>query len=556
MGDVEHGKVEIEHGKVEAEHGKVGQDEVAQAEAEQSARVDDSSETRSQRPQSEAFRQFIASGWAEIIDRLPAASAASAFTPARREALSAAFPGERLIVPAGGLRVRSNDTDYRFRAHSAFAHLTGLGSEAEPDSVLVLHPMEPGADDSRDASPDGAGPKHRAVLYIWPRAGRDTEEFYASARYGELWVGARPSLAEVEALTGIECAHLQDLEEAIGKDADEVAIRVVPGAADEITALVDAQRVPHDHTDADRDEKGLFPEQVADAELAQFLSELRLIKDEFEIDELRKAVAASAEGFADIVRALPEAVAHERGERVIETVFERVARRSGNGIGYDTIAAAGEHACTLHWIHNDGVVPADELVLIDAGVEVDSLYTADVTRTLPVSGHFSDEQRQVYEAVLAAADAAFEVARPGSKFRDVHNAAMLVIATTLHEWGLLPVSVEEALDPDKGGQHRRWMVHGTSHHLGIDVHDCAQARRDMYLDAELRPGMVFTIEPGLYFKSDDLLVPAPLRGIGVRIEDDVLVTESGCENLTAALPRASHDVEAWMASLSSGGHQA
>jgi Xaa-Pro aminopeptidase len=152
--------------------------------------------------------------------------------------------------------------------------------------------------------------------------------------------------------------------------------------------------------------------------------------------------------------------------------------------------------------------------------------------------------------VLDAADAAFAVAKPGARFRDVHAAAMEVIAARLEEWGFLPdgVTAADALGDD-GQQHRRWMVHGTSHHLGLDVHDCAQARRELYLDGVLEPGMVFTIEPGLYFKADDLAVPEEFRGIGVRIEDDVLITEDGNENLSAALPRRPEDVEAWMASL-------
>ena len=246
----------------------------------------------------------------------------------------------------------------------------------------------------------------------------------------------------------------------------------------------------------------------------------------------------------------PKAISGSRGERVVETAFESRARREGNGVGYDTIAAAGQHACTLHWIGNDGAVRDGDLVLVDAGAELDSLYTADITRTLPVSGSFSDAQLQVYQAVLDAADAAFEVARPGSRFRDLHEAAMKVIATRLHEWGLLPpgVSVEQTLDQE-GQFHRRWMVHGTSHHLGLDVHDCSQARKEMYLDAELKPGMVFTIEPGLYFRAEDELVPQRLRGIGVRIEDDVLVTENGCVNLSGSLPRQPVEIEAWMASL-------
>jgi Xaa-Pro aminopeptidase len=165
-----------------------------------------------------------------------------------------------------------------------------------------------------------------------------------------------------------------------------------------------------------------------------------------------------------------------------------------------------------------------------------------------VNGRFTDAQREVYEAVLEAADAAFTVARPGAKFRDLHEAAMKVIAARLYAWGLLPGTVEEALDPD-GQFHRRWMVHGTSHHLGLDVHDCAQARTAMYRDAELVPGMVFTIEPGLYFFGDDLAAPAAFRGIGVRVEDDVLVTADGCENLSAMLPRTVSEIETWMASL-------
>ncbi|MFZ5869562.1 MAG: aminopeptidase P family protein [Actinomycetota bacterium] len=491
--------------------------------------LSDRGSNRSQRPTSEAFKRFIATGWAPRPDTRPQRAEVAPFAAARREKVSRAFPGERIVVPAGPLKVRSNDTDYRFRPHSAFAHLTGLGTDREPDAVLVL---DPSGDDG-----------HEAVLYFRPRADRDSEEFYADARYGELWVGVRPSLEEVEAELGLRCRHIEELPDALRKDVgpDGVRVRVVPGADPAIESEVRAARVA----------TGLSDEEYAelDAALAEALSELRLVKDAYEIGQLRLAVEASARGFEDIVRALPEAVGHPRGERVVETAFFSRARREGNGVGYDTIAAAGEHACTLHWIRNDGQVRRGELVLVDAGVEVDSLYTADITRTLPVDGEFTEEQRRVYQAVLDAADAAFAVARPGSRFKDLHLAATRVLAERLEEWGILPVSAEEALDLEKGGQHRRWMVHGTSHHLGIDVHDCALARREMYLDAVLEPGMVFTIEPGLYFKADDLAAPEELRGIGVRIEDDVLVTADGCENLSGMLPRRPEDVEAWMRSL-------
>ena len=219
-----------------------------------------------------------------------------------------------------------------------------------------------------------------------------------------------------------------------------------------------------------------------------------------------------------------------------------------SGVGYDSICAASDHANTLHWIRNTGPVHPGDLVLLDAGVEVESLYTADITRTLPVDGTFTDAQREIYDAVYAAQQAGMDAIKPGATFSDIHAAAIRVIAEHLHAWGLLPegIDVEATLDDEHGQYHRRWMGHGTSHHLGIDVHDCALATREQYLDAELQVGMVLTVEPGLYFKADDLLAPERFRGIGVRIEDDVLVTQDGCENLSAAMPRASADVEAWI----------
>ena len=440
------------------------------------------------------FLDTISASWAERPEVIGAPRAAAPYAAARRAAVSAMFPGSRLVVPAGEFKVRSNDTDFPFRAHSAFAHLTGWGADAEPGAVLVF---EPRADDGHDV-----------VLYFRERADRTTTEFYSDASVGEFWVGPRPSLAAVAADLDIATAH------------------------------VDAFRA----TDDDRSVDG-------DAELARAVSELRLVKDELEIAELRAAVEATASGFDDIVRELPRIADHPRGERVVEGVFHLRARTDGNGEGYDTIAASGPHACYLHWTRNDGPVTAGDLILIDAGVEIDSLYTADITRTLPVNGRFSEVQRRVYETVREAADAAFAAARPGVRFREVHAAAMAVIARRVAEWGLLPVTAEEALDADHGGQHRRYMVHGTSHHLGLDVHDCAQARREMYYDGVLEPGMVFTIEPGLYFQADDLTVPAEYRGIGVRIEDDVLMTEEGPVNLSAGIPRTADEVEAWIARL-------
>jgi Xaa-Pro aminopeptidase len=202
----------------------------------------------------------------------------------------------------------------------------------------------------------------------------------------------------------------------------------------------------------------------------------------------------------------------------------------------------------LHWIINNGPVKPGELLLLDAGVEVDSLYTADVTRTLPINGKFSKIQKEIYLAVLEAADAVFAMAKPGVTYSEMHKTAMKVIAQKTAEWGFYKGGYEESLKPENQW-HRRWMIHGTGHHLGLDVHDCAQARREMYHDHVLEEGMIFTIEPGLYFHKDDLMVPKEFRGIGVRIEDDVLVTKTGVQNLTAKLPRKPEEIEAWMTKL-------
>ena len=288
-----------------------------------------------------------------------------------------------------------------------------------------------------------------------------------------------------------------------------------------------------------------------DAALAHDLSHLRMIKDDWELDQMQQAVDATRVGFEAVIRELPGLPERGRGERWVEGTFGLHARHQGNGVGYDSICASGDHANTLHWIKNDGEVKDGDLILLDAGVEVDSLFTADITRTLPVSGTFSPTQREVHEAVAAAQAAGIAAVKPGNKFSDVHAAAIRVVAEHLHAWGLLPegVSVEDTLDTEHGQYHRRWMVHGTSHHLGIDVHDCALATREEYMDAELQPGMVLTVEPGIYFKADDLKVPERFRGIGVRLEDDVVVTEDGCRNLSGDWPHTADEVEAWIADV-------
>jgi len=456
---------------------------------------------------SDELAENMKSGWGdtELRDLEPVPQVAE--LAGRRERLSARFPGERLVIPAGNLKTRSNDTEYPFRSSVEYAYLSGNQTE---DGVLVLEPTgERG---------------HSAVLYLLPRSNRENGEFWLDGQ-GELWVGRRHSLTESEKLYGLPCADVRTVADTLREATGPV--RVVRGYDTGVEAAL------ADKVTAERDE-----------ELRSFLSEMRLVKDEFEIGELQKAVDSTVRGFEDVVRVLDKAEA--TSERYIEGTFFLRARVEGNDVGYGSICAAGPHATTLHWMRNDGPVRSGELLLLDAGVETHTLYTADVTRTLPVNGHFSALQRKIYDAVYEAQEAGIAAVKPGAKYLDFHEAAQRVLATRLVEWGLVEGPVERVLEL---GLQRRWTLHGTGHMLGMDVHDCAVARRETYVEGTLEPGMCLTVEPGLYFQADDETVPEEYRGIGVRIEDDILVTEDGNRNLSAALPRSSSDVESWMAKL-------
>jgi Xaa-Pro aminopeptidase len=447
-----------------------------------------------------ALLELMSTGWAPREDEVPQPHPAAAHRVRRRAEAADRFPGEWLVVPSGGYATRANDTEFRFRPGTDFAHLVG---SHEPDAVLVV-------------DPDG-----QAVLYQAPSMDRSTPAFFTDRQYGELWVGPRPTLAATSALLGVEARPLEELEKLRGTTA-----RVLRGRDARVEGLFE--------TEADRD-----------AELATALSELRLIKDEHEVAQMQDAVDATIRGFEDVVRQLGQA--KSTSERWIEGVFGLRARVDGNDVGYGSICAAGSHACTLHWTENDGPVRDGDLVLLDMGVENVELYTADVTRTLPVAGRFTDRQRQVYTLVYEAQEAGIAACRPGADFLAPHRAAMEVLAHGLVALGVID-DAEAALAEDDQ-RYRRWTLHGVSHMLGLDVHDCAHARDEQYRDGVLEPGMVLTVEPGLYFQPDDLLVPEDLRGLGVRIEDDVLITEDGCRNLSAALPREPAAVEAWMADL-------
>ncbi|MDE2218814.1 MAG: aminopeptidase P family protein [Gammaproteobacteria bacterium] len=454
--------------------------------------------------------EFMLKSWNPKGRRLPRVSADAASFRRRRERLSQRFPGELLVIPTGHRKVRSNDTYYAFRPGTDFYYLTGA---FEPDCVLVMLPR---------------GGAHEALLFVEPNPGKTNASFFTDRNNGELWEGPRLGVPECSTRYAIECQPLPELAARLraATAAPDSRQRVLCGLSKDTEAMLGA---------------GGTEQATRDDELATFLAEMRLLKDASEVKALRSAVEATRRGFEDVIARLPGA----RSERELEGVFWTRARMEGNEVGYTSIVASGAHACTLHWKHNDGAIRRGDLLLLDAGIEGHSLYTADVTRTLPISGRYTREQRAIYELVLAAQQAGLQQVRPGNDFMAPNRAAMQVLAHGLERLGILPMSAAAALR-DENQFYRRYSLHNVSHMLGLDVHDCARARAENYKYGKLVAGMVLTVEPGLYFQSDDLTVPAKYRGIGVRIEDDVLVTARGHRNLSAGLPREPAAVEAWM----------
>ncbi|MGC4123112.1 MAG: aminopeptidase P family protein [Myxococcales bacterium] len=453
-----------------------------------------------------ALIDFMMSGWKapakKVVARVPNLKAFAA----RRKALSARFPNEILVVPTGHEKIKSNDTAYKFRPGSDFYYLTG---NQEADCVLVLMPKEGGG--------------HAEILFAEPEVDRSTPAFFTDRARGALWVGARLGLEGTRARYGVdEAKGLPELPGFLqGLAAGTTPVRVLHG----MSALVD----------------GALPALVKDPTLAKTLADMRLIKDAAEVAELRKAVEATKRSHEAVLRALKTA----KTERELEVEFDAQARREGTGVSFGTIIANGSHATVLHWTRNDGELKKGDMVLVDAGVETDTLYAGDITRTYPVNGKYSPDQRAIIDLITAAQDAAIAAVKPGADFMAPHWAAMDVIAHGLEKLGILKVPAEQALDREQQ-LFKRYTLHNVSHMLGIDVHDGAATS---YREGKLEVGHALTIEPGLYFQLDDETVPKRFRGIGVRIEEDVVVTKKGCEVLSSGIPRKSKDVEAWIAKL-------
>ncbi len=421
---------------------------------------------------------------------------------ARRARLALAMQAGLAVLPTAPERARSRDSYFPYRFDSHFYYLTGF---AEPEAVLVLL----------------AGAQPRSLLFCRER---DPER--------EVWDGARFGPERARERFGFDEAHPIALLDAKMAEllADQPALYTPLGAE----AAWDARAMGWLNAVRARTRTGVVaPERVHD--VRALLDEMRLVKDAAELAAMRRAASISAAAHRRAMRAArPGGFEYE-----LEAELLHEFRRCGaQAPAYAPIVAAGPNACVLHYVANDAPLRAGDLVLIDAGCELGG-YASDLTRTFPVGSAFTAAQRDVYELVLAAQQAALEKVRAGLAWNEPHDAAVRVLTQGMLDLKLLAGSLEEALEKES---YKRFYMHRTGHWLGLDVHDAGEYKHGGKWRT-LAAGMTLTVEPGLYLRAAED-VPGPLRDIGVRIEDDVLVTDAACEVLTAEAPKALADVEA------------
>ncbi len=434
------------------------------------------------------------------------------FARRRRDLMALMEPNSIAIVPAAPERTRSRDTEYPYRQDSDFFYLSGF---PEPEAVLVLLPEREHAEYvlfCRERNPEKE---------IWDgyRAGPD----------GACETYAADDAFPIDDIDDILPGLLEGRERvyyAMGKDGE--FDREVMGWVNAIRAKVRSGATP--------------PGEFLD--LDHFLHELRLFKSAAEIRVMREAAEISARAHCRAMQYCQPGMHEYQLEAEINYEF---ARNGARHPAYNSIVGSGPNSCILHYIENSGKMRANDLVLIDAGCELEG-YAADITRTFPVSGKFSPEQKAIYELVLAAQDAAMAVIKPGNHWNEPHEASVQVITQGLVDLGLLQGDVAELIE---AGAYKDFYMHRIGHWLGMDVHDVGDYKVAGQWRV-LEPGMVMTVEPGIYVAKDNEKVDAKWRGIGVRIEDDVLITKGGCDVLTKDVPKTVEAIERLMADTDQG----
>jgi Xaa-Pro aminopeptidase len=432
------------------------------------------------------------------------------FAERREQLLDAMGPDAVAVVVGARLAVRSADTEFPFRQDSDFWYLTGFD---HPDAIAVLSTRE--------------GPSYR--LFVQPRdPGAET------------WTGYRPGVEG--ALEDYEADEAHPRDELIGKLPELLrgAGRIYHTLGRD--AEIDARIVSLQDEIRRQSRGGVLPaRELIDPRL--LIHEMRLVKSPAEIELMQKAAEITREAHQRTARlAWPG-----RYEYELEAELAHVFRaRGGWGPAYGSIVGGGVNATTLHYVRNDQLLAKGEAVLIDAGVEYQG-YASDVTRTYPIGGRFEPATRDLYELVLEAQHAAFEASGPGRTLPEIHQAALRKLVEGMLTLGLLEGEVDGLIESEA---YRTYYMHGTSHWLGLDVHDVGPYVRrkedGQTAPRPLVPGMSYTIEPGIYVAKDDAKAPEAFRGIGIRIEDNVVISENGILNLTREIPKEVAEVEAWV----------
>ncbi|MGB0732653.1 MAG: Xaa-Pro aminopeptidase [Pontibacterium sp.] len=428
----------------------------------------------------------------------------------RRNALVAKMgPGSIAIIRSATMMPRNSDVDYPFRQNSDFYYLTGFD---EPNAVLVL------------INNDAERPS-RAVLFC---QAKDPEM--------EIWHGYRCGPEAAVSAYGVDEAFpIDDLDERMPElmNAQE---RVYYSLGND--AELDAQVVDWLNTLRQKSRQGMTA-PTAMVLLDKLLHEMRLFKSAEEAELMRQAGEISAQAH---IRAMQVCKPGMTEFQLEAEIIHHFAMNGSRQAAYPSIVGGGDNACVLHYTENSQPLMDGDLVLIDAGCEHD-YYAGDITRTFPVNGTFTAPQKAVYELVLAAQEACLELVKPGTPWLAVHDRSVEVLTQGLIDLGLLQGDLESLIET---GAYREFYMHRIGHWLGMDVHDVGDYKLGDDWRA-LEPGMVMTVEPGIYISPQNDKVDEKWRGIGVRIEDDVLVTESGCEILTASVPKKVSDIEALMA---------
>ena len=423
----------------------------------------------------------------------------------RRDRISAALGDDALVLPGGNLTTRSADTEFRFRPQSDFYYLTGL---AEPSAVMVLRP------------------RHETPFTLFVRDKDPLAEVWSGRR-----IGPQGALDAFGADAAFKISELGDKLPGLLDGAPRVHLPM-PEHASLHRAVQRAM------TNLRRNNRtGAMPPQAL-VDARTLVGEDRLHKDAAALASLRHAVELTVDAHLLAMRTVRPGMYEYEIEALLEYEFRR---RGSSGPGYGSIVGGGANATILHYVDNDARLREQDLLLIDAGAEWD-LHSGDLTRTFPVSGRYSPAQRELYQIVLAANEAGIEQATVGSTIDRIHDTCLRILVQGLVDVGLLNGSVDAAIEQES---YKKYYPHRTSHWLGVDVHDAGwySLRRQ---PRPLKPGFVLTVEPGLYVPADDETAPEHLRGTGIRIEDDVLVTEDGPQVLTHRAPKHPDAVEAAM----------